>query len=149
MGQDRQDGQRSRRKAASKKAIDKRLDRTRLAKLMNQTAITLAAGLIVAACSLADYEPPDIAIAEREAAEDAYNDCVWRSVASLDDGRSDPAGIAYQVQPMCVALYEKLTQTVVSRAKTQRGKDDARARYKDGELKAIASVVLIYRSRKQ
>jgi hypothetical protein len=38
---------------------------------------------------------------------------------------------------------------VVNRAKTQRGKDDARARYKDGELKAIASVVLIYRSRKQ
>jgi hypothetical protein len=116
---------------------------------MNQTAIALAAGLIVAACSLADYEPPDIAIAEREAAEDAYNDCVWRSVAGLDDGKSDPAGIAHQVQPMCVALYEKLTQTVVDRAKTQRGKDDARARYRDGEIKAIASVVLIYRSRKQ
>jgi len=62
---------------------------TQLAKPMNQIATTLAAGLIVAACSWADYEPPDIAIAEREAAEDAYNDCVWRSVAGLDDGKSD------------------------------------------------------------
>jgi hypothetical protein len=122
---------------------------TPLAKPMNQIATTLAAGLIVAACSWADYEPPDIAIAEREAAEDGYNDCVWRSVAGLDDGKSDPAGVAYQVQPMCAALYEKLTQTVVNRAKTQRGKDDARARYKDGEIKAIISVVLVYRSRKQ
>jgi hypothetical protein len=43
----------------------------------------------------------------------------------------------------------KLTQTVVNRAKTEKGKDDARARYKDGEVKAITSVVLIYRSRKQ
>src|SRR5208283_2056289 len=110
-------------------------------KLMNQTAITLAAGLIVAACSLADYEPPDIAIAERETAEDAYNDCVWRSVASLDDGKSDPASIAYGVQPMCAALYEKLTQSVVNRAKTEKGKDVVRARYKDGEIKAIASVI--------
>ena len=116
---------------------------------MNQIATTFAAGLIVAACSLADYEPPDIAIAERETAEDAYNDCVWRSVASLDDGKSDPASIAYNVQPTCAALYEKLTQTVVNRAKTEKAKNDARARYKDGEIKAIISVVLIHRSRKQ
>jgi len=116
---------------------------------MNQIATTLAAGLIVAACSLADYEAPDIAITERETAEDAYNDSVWRSVASLDDGKSDPASIAYNVQPTCAALYAKLTQTVVNRAKTEKAKDDARARYKDGEIKAISSVILIYRSRKQ
>jgi hypothetical protein len=117
---------------------------------MKQTAPTLAAvGLIVAACSMMDYEPPDVAISERETAEDAHNDCVWRSVASLDDGKSDPAGIAYKVQPTCVALYEKLTQTVVNRAKTEKAKDVVRARYKDGEIKAITSVVLFYRSRKQ
>ena len=116
---------------------------------MNQIATILAAGLIVAACTLADYEPPEVAITERETAEDAYNDCVWRSVASLDDGKSDPASIAYKVQPMCAALYAKLTQTVVNRAKTEKAKNDARARYKDGEIKAIISVVLIHRSRKQ
>jgi hypothetical protein len=53
------------------------------------------------------------------------------------------------VQPMCAALYEKLTQTAVNRAKTEKGKDVVRARYKDGEIKAIASVILVYRSRKQ
>ena len=116
---------------------------------MNQIATILAAGLIVAACALVDYEPPEIAIAEREAAEDAYNDCVSRSVASLDDGKSDPASIAYNVQPTCAALYEKLTQTVVNRAKTEKAKSDAQARYRDGEIKAIVSVVLVYRSRKQ
>jgi hypothetical protein len=117
---------------------------------MNRTAITLAAaGLIVAACSSIDYEPPDVAIAEKEAAEDAYNDCVLRSVARLDDGKSDPVSIAHGVQPTCAVLYEKLTQTVVSRATTQKGKDDARAMYKDGEIRAITNAVLFHRSRKQ
>src|SRR5271169_2328620 len=117
---------------------------------MNQTAITLAAaGLIVAACSVLDYEPPNIAIAEKEAAEDAYNDCVWRSVALMDDGKSDPVSIAHGIQPTCAALYEKLTQTVVSRGPTQKAKDDARALYKDGEMRAITNVILIYRSRKR
>jgi hypothetical protein len=117
---------------------------------MNQTAITLAAaGFIVAACSVMDYEPPDVAIAEKEAAEDAYNDCVLRSVASLDDGKSDPVSIANGVQPTCALLYEKLTQTVVGRATTQKGKDDARAMYKAGEIKAITNAVLIHRSRKR
>jgi hypothetical protein len=116
---------------------------------MNKTITLAAVGLIVAACSSIDYEPPDVAISERETAEEAYNDCVWRSVASLDDGKSDPASIAYNVQPTCAALYEKLTQTVVNRAKTEKAKDVVRARYKDGEIKAITSVVLVYRSRKQ
>ena len=115
---------------------------------MNRTATTLAAALIVAACSALDYEPPDIAIDEREAAEDAYNDCVLRSVALMDDGKSDPVSIARGVQPSCAALYEKLTQTVVSRAATQKAKDDARAMYKDGELRAITNAIAIYRSRK-
>ena len=114
------------------------------------TAATLAAtGLIVAACSVIDYEPPDVAIAEREAAETAYNDCLWRSVALLDDGKSDPVSIAQTIQPTCAALYEKLTQTVVSRARTQKGKDDARAMYKDGEIRAITNVIFLYRSQKR
>jgi hypothetical protein len=96
-----------------------------------------------------DYEPPDVAIAEKEAAEAAYNDCLWRSLALLDDGKSDPVSIASGVQPTCANLYEKLTQTVVSRATTQKGKDDARLMYKDGEIRAITNAILIYRSRKQ
>jgi hypothetical protein len=117
---------------------------------MNRTATTLAAtGLIAAACSMFDYEPPDVAIAEREAAEAAYNDCLLRSVALLDDGKSDPVSIAHGVQPTCATLYEKLIQTVVSRATTQKGKDDARAMYKAGEIKAITNAVLFHRSRKR
>jgi hypothetical protein len=116
---------------------------------MNRTAITIAAGLIVAACSVLDYEPPDVAIAEREAAEAAYNDCLLRSVALLDDGKSDPVSIAPGVQPTCAAIYEKLIQTVVSRATTQKAKDDARAMYKDGEMRAITNAILFYRSRKR
>jgi hypothetical protein len=117
---------------------------------MKQTATTLAAaGLIVAACTVLDYEPPDIAIAEKEAAEDAYNDCVLRSVALMDDGKSDPVSIARGVQPSCAALYEKLTQTVVKRATTQKGKDDAWAMYKAGEIRAITDAVLIHRSLKR
>jgi hypothetical protein len=115
---------------------------------MNRTATTLVAtGLIVAACSVIDYEPPDVAIAEREGAETAYNDCLWRSVALLDDGKSDAVSIASVVQPTCATLYEKLTQTVVSRATTQKGKDNARAMYKDGEIRAITDAILLYRSR--
>jgi hypothetical protein len=117
---------------------------------MNRTAAALAAaGLIVAACSSIDYEPPEVASTEKEAAEDAYNDCVLQSVARLDDGKSDPVSIANQVQPTCAVLYEKLTQTVVNRTATQKRKDDARAMYKDGEIRAIANAVLIYRSRKR
>jgi hypothetical protein len=117
--------------------------------MTNQTAITLAAaGLFIAACSSADfYEPPSVA--EREAAEDAYNDCVLLSVGRLDDGKSDPVSVAHKVQPTCAALYEKLTQIVVNRATTQKGQDDARRMYKDGEINAIVSAVLIYRSRKR
>jgi hypothetical protein len=117
---------------------------------MNQTAIILAAaGLIVAACSEFDYDPPDVAIAAKEASESVYNDCVLRSVARLDDGKSDPVSVAYLVQPTCAALYEKLTQTVVSRITTQKGKDDARAMYKDGEIRAITNAIYIYRSSKR
>jgi hypothetical protein len=117
---------------------------------MNRTATTLAAtGLIVAACSVLDYEPPDVAIAEKEGAEAAYNDCLLRSVARLDDGKSDPVSIAHEVQPTCAALYERLTQTVVSRASTQKAKDDARAMYKDGEMRAITNAILFYRSQKR
>jgi hypothetical protein len=117
---------------------------------MNRTATTLAAtGLIVAACSVLDYEPPEVSIDEREAAEAAYNDCLLRSVALLDDGKSDPVNIAHEVQPTCAALYEKLTQTLVSRATTQKGKDDTRAMYKDGEMRAITNAILFYRSRKR
>jgi hypothetical protein len=117
---------------------------------LSWTSTTLAAtGLIVAACSVLDYEPPDVAIAESEAAETAYNDCLLHSVALLDDGKSDPVSIAHGVQPTCAALYEKLTQTVVSRATTQKGKDDARAMYKDGEIRAITNAILFYRSRKR
>ena len=121
----------------------------RLAKSVNRTATALAVGLIVAACSSIDYDPPDIAIAEKEAAQDAYNDCVLGSVARLDDGKSDPVSIARGVQPTCADLYEKLTQTVVSRAKHEKAKDDARTMYKDGEIRAITNAVLIYRSRKR
>ena len=116
---------------------------------MKQRATVLAAaGLILAACSSIDYEA-DVASAEKEAAEDAYNDCVLLSVARLDDGNSDPVSVANGVQPTCAVLYEKLTQTVVNRATTQKRKDDARAMYKDGEIRAIANAVLIYRSRKR
>jgi hypothetical protein len=117
---------------------------------MNRTAAALAAaGLIVAACSSMDYEPPDVAIAQRETAEDAYNDCVLRSVARLDDGKSDPAIIGREVQPTCADLYEKLTQTVANRAATQKRKDDVRAMYKDGEMRAITNAILVYRSQKR
>jgi hypothetical protein len=116
---------------------------------MIRAATVLAAGLIVAACSSIDYDPPDVAIAEKEAAQDAYNDCVLDSVARLDDGKSDPASIASGVQPTCAVLYEKLTQTVVSRAATPKGKDDARRMYKDGEIRAITNAILVYRSRKR
>jgi hypothetical protein len=116
---------------------------------MIRAATALAAGLIVAACSSIDYEPPEVASTEKEAAEDAYNDCVLHSVASLDDGKSDPVSIANGVQPTCAVLYEKLTQTVVNRATTQKRKDDARAMYKDGEIRAITTAILIYRSRKR
>jgi hypothetical protein len=126
------------------------MNRTFDPKSMNRTSTTLAAtGLIVAACSVLDYEPPDVAIAEKEAAETAYNDCLLHSVALLDDGKSDPVSIAQGVQPTRAALYEKLTQTVVSRATTQKGKDDARAMYKDGEIRAITNAILFYRSRKR
>jgi hypothetical protein len=116
---------------------------------MNQTAITLAAaGLIVAACSLTDYyDPPSVA--DKEAAEAAYNDCVLGSVGRLDDGKSDPVGIAQKVQPTCAVLYQKLTQIVVSRATTPKDQDEARRIYKDGEIRSIASAVLIYRSQKR
>jgi hypothetical protein len=113
---------------------------------MKQRATVLAAaGLILAACSSIDYEA-DVASAEKEAAEDACIDCVWISLARHDDGNSDPVSVANGIQPTCVVLYEKLTQTV--RATTQKRKHDARAMYKDGEIRAIANAVLIYRSQK-
>ncbi len=115
---------------------------------MNRTATVLAAGLVVAACAALDYEPPEIGIAEKEAAEDAYNDCVLRAVATMDDGKSDPVSIARGIQPTCAALYQKLTQTVVSRAPTQKAKDDARAMYRDGEIRSITNAILTQRSRK-
>jgi hypothetical protein len=116
---------------------------------MIRAATVLAAGLIVAACSSIDYDPPDVAIAEKEAAQDAHNDCVLGSVARLDDGKSDPVSIASEVQPTCAVLYEKLTQTVVNRAKTQKSKDDVRRMYKDGEMRAITNAIFVYRSRKR
>jgi hypothetical protein len=54
--------------------------------------------------------------------------------ARLDDGNSDPVSVANGIQPTCAVLYEKLTQTV--RATTQKRKDDVRAMYKDGEIRA-------------
>src|ERR1700721_293520 len=113
---------------------------------MKQGATVLtAAGLILAACSSIDYEA-DVASAEKEAAEDAYIDCVWISLAQLDDGNSDPVSVANGIQPTCAVLYETLTQTV--RATAQERKDDVRAMYKDGEIRAMANAVLIYRSQK-
>jgi len=46
-------------------------------------------------------------------------------------------------------LYQKLTQIVVSRATTPKDQDEARRIYKDGEIRSIASAVLIYRSQKR
>ena len=84
--------------------------------------------------------------AEQKANLDAWSDCVMHAVARLDDGKSDPIGVANGIAPQCAALYQQFTEAMVSDNITERGQAAMRDRTRDGELRLITSAILTYRA---
>jgi len=83
---------------------------------------------------------------DKQADAAAWTDCVNQAAAHFDDGKSDPAGIAQNVQRHCAPLYQRLTQTVVGEHYTSAGRADTAALMKDNELKQITAAILTYRA---
>lgn len=71
---------------------------------------------------------------------------MWRAVARLDDGKSDPLSIAHGVGPQCASLYATLSQVHLKEFYTEGGRRNMRRLLDEGELKLITSAILTYRA---
>lgn len=84
--------------------------------------------------------------AGKDAARDAWGDCIARAVDRLDDGRTDPVSIAAGVSPRCAGEYARLSEIMVRENFTERGQAYMRSTMRDEEIKLIASAVLTRRA---
>ena len=83
---------------------------------------------------------------ELKAVMEPWSDCVWKAVARLDDGKSDPVSVAYGIEPSCAVLYEQVIQTELKgMSATLEIQIYMRRKYEDEELKSITDAILTYR----
>jgi hypothetical protein len=75
-----------------------------------------------------------------------WGDCIMRAVARLDDGKSDPASVAFGIAPQCSVLYARLTEIMVGKNITDQGQAAMRAQMRAGEVQLITSAILTYRA---
>jgi hypothetical protein len=100
----------------------------------------LAAALLFADCATYDSIKPEL-----KAAQDAWGDCVMNAVIRLDDGKTDPASLAYGVGPQCAIEYQQLTDQMLRPMYTENAIAYGREFMRNNELKMITSAVLIKR----
>lgn len=90
-----------------------------------------------------------VTTAEVDTSREQWGDCIAGAVARVDDGRTDPASVAYGVAPMCATQYAALTNAFVQKsAITTEGQDFYRQRMRADEIRLITSAILIRRSKK-
>lgn len=87
-----------------------------------------------------------ITTGNKDAAREAWGDCVLHAVQRLDDGRTDPVSIAAGVSPKCAVEYARLSEAMISENFTERGQANMRNLMRDGEIKLITSAVLTHRA---
>jgi len=103
----------------------------------------LALGLGLAGCAnvtLSELTDQDKAVNK------TWSDCVWQAIGWFDDGKSDPASIAYAIAPRCAAQYQALTEASVTRYITEGGRANMRQLMKENEIKLITSAIVTHRS---
>jgi hypothetical protein len=106
---------------------------------LNLPASRLSLGLLLLAGCAATQE-------EKKAALDTWSECIMRAVARLDDGKSDPASVAYGIAPQCAAMYQQFTETMVGGAVTENAQAYMRSETQAQEIRLITSAVLTYRA---
>ena len=107
---------------------------------------TIVGMLALSACSVSPFTVGPFAGRDKQVDSAAWTDCVNQAAAHFDDGKSDPASIAQNVQRHCAPLYQRLTQTVLREQYTSAGRADTAALMKDNELKQITAAVLTSRA---
>lgn len=69
-----------------------------------------------------------------------------RAISRLDDGKTDPASMAYGVSPQCSTEYNRLTEAMISEMSTENGQTYMRGKMADEEVRLTTSAVLSYRA---
>lgn len=93
--------------------------------------------LLLAGCATA---------ADKDAARNAWADCIARAVDRLDDGRTDPVSIAVGVAPQCAGQYQRFSEMMIAENITEGGQANMRRQMRDGEIKLVTSAVLTRRA---
>lgn len=83
----------------------------------------------------------------KKAVTKAWGDCIMAAVQRFDDGKSDPASMAYGIAPKCAVEYNQLTEAMVQEYWTQVGQIHMRAQMADNEGKLTTSAILTWRNR--
>lgn len=96
--------------------------------------------LLLAGCATYDQIKPEL-----DAAKGAWADCIFQAVRQLDDGKTDPASVAYGVSPRCASQYLALTEQMLRPMTTERSQNFMRQQMRSEELRLITSAVLTYR----
>lgn len=103
---------------------------------------TLAVMLVLVLTGCATRDATDTGL---KAVGDLWGACVRHAIIRMDDGKSDPAGMAYRIEPACSDLYEKVIQTSLEGTQSVATQGSLRSTYKDDEPKLIVSAILTYR----
>lgn len=105
------------------------------------TRTVLMASLLLATnCSSASKE------AEKHSLQQEWQACVLRNIDRFDDGTSDPVIIANRVAAQCVAIHDRLIQTISDETSGDVARANFRDQMNDGEMMLITSALLVHRS---
>lgn len=80
------------------------------------------------------------------AASSAWSDCIMRAVMRLDDGKTDPASMAFGITPQCATEYNRLTEAMMSGMTTERSQAFMRQKMATDEVRLATTAILTYRA---